>query len=189
MPKLVKRTSVKTFTWKAIKASVSKSTLSKIPKKFISYVPITYYSRKAHYILRKKVRPSITPRKPRNRTDQIKPILFIIFCAKEKINLAENLFWQKIVPIHLYIIAPPFFLNFTFLSTKPKKKNLDKRKLSFLQFTEDYRKLFGRQAELEIKAENFDPTDHTFEIDIKEEPLDEVQFCNPNQSYIKEEPL
>ena len=188
MPKLVKRTSVKTFTWKAIKASVSKSTLSKIPKKFISYVPITYYSRKAHYILRKKVRPSITPRKPRNRTDQIKPILFIIFCAKEKINLAENLFWQKIEPIHLYIIAPPFFLNFTFLSTKPKKKNLDKRKLCFLQFAEDYKKLFGQQTELEVKAENFDPTDYIHEIDIKEEPL-EIQFYDPKQSYIKEEPL
>ena len=93
MPKLVKRTSVKTFTWKAIKASVSKSTLSKIPKKFISYVPITYYSRKAHYILRKKVRPSITLR---NRTDQIKPILFIIFCAKEKLIWLKIYFGRKL---------------------------------------------------------------------------------------------
>ena len=186
MPKLVKRTPVATFTWKAIKASVSKITLSKIPNKVISYLPVTYYSQKAHYILRKKVRSFITGRNP---TDRIKPIHFINYCAKERIHLAENLFWQKIEPIHLYIIAPPFFLNFTFLSTKPKKKNLDKRKLSFLQFTEDYRKLFGHQTELEIKAENFDPTDYTYEIDIKEEPLDEVQFCNPNQSYIKEEPL
>ena len=92
------------------------------------------------------------------------------------------------MPIHLYIIAPPFFLNFTFLSTKPKKGNLDKRKLCFLQFAEDYKTLFGQQTELEVKAENFDPTDYIHEIDIKEEPL-EIQLYIPNQSCIKEEPL
>ena len=186
MGKLVKRTSVAKFTWKAIKISVSKLTLSKVPKKTISYVPVTYYSQKAKYILRKKVRPSITYR---NRTDKIKPIHFIIFCAKEKINLNENLFWQKIVPIHLYIIANPFFLNFTFLTTKPKKANFDKRRTGFIQFAEDYKKLFEHQTELEIKCEIFDPTDYDYEIDIKEEPLDSSPICHFHQLQIKEEPL
>ena len=186
MGKLVEKTSVSKFTWKAIKASVSKFTLSKIPKKVISYVPVTYYSQKSHYILRKKVRASTTRRNP---TDKIKPIHFVVFCAKEKINLAENLFWQKIEPVHLYIIANPFFLNFTFLSTKPKKAKSDKRKSNFIQFAEDYKTLFGHQTELEIKSENFDPTDYTYEIDIKEEPLDSVQICNLYQTQIKKEPL
>ena len=189
MGKLVHKTSVAKFTWKAIKISVSKLTLSKVPKKTISYVPVTYYSQKAKYILRKKVRPSITYR---NRTDRIKPIHFIIFCAKEKINLNENLFWQKIVPIHLYIIANPFFLNFTFLTTKPKKANSDKRKTSFMQFAEDYKRLVSKvqhQIELEVECEIFDPTNYIHEIDIKEEPLDSAPICHPHQLQIKEEPL
>ena len=186
MGKLVQKTSVSKFTWKAIKTSVSKLTLSKVSKKSISYVPVTYYSQKSNYILRKKIRASITRRKP---TDRIKPIHFINFCAVEKVKLDENLFWQKIEPIHLYIICNPWFLNFTFLTTKPKKANFDKRKSSFIQFAEDYKKLFGHQTELEIKCENFDPTDYTYEIDIKQEPLDSVQICNLYQPQIKKEPL
>ena len=61
MGKLVQKTSVSKFTWKAIKTSVSKLTLSKVSKKSISYVPVTYYSQKSNYILRKKIRASITP--------------------------------------------------------------------------------------------------------------------------------
>ena len=152
-------------------------------------MPVIYYNQKAKYILRKKVRPSGTYR---NRSDKIKPIHFIIFCAKEKINLNENLFWQKINPINLYIIANPFFLKFTFLTTKPKKANSDKRKTSFMQFAVDYRRLVSKvqhQIELEVECENFDPTNYIHEIDIKEEPLDSALICHPHQLQIKEEPL
>ena len=164
---------------KIIKLLDPKKTLSKVAKKIISKVEITYFSQKSKYILKKKNRASTTCRVP---TNKVKPLYFINFCATQKIKLSANLFWEKIQPTHLYIIANPWFLNFIFLTIPPKKA--ENRKRGFLQFANDYKSLFDHQTELALKCELFDPRDYE-QIEVKHEPLEHWQ----QQPCIKEEPL